>query len=86
MTSDNQVFHNNEFFSTVPRLKDALGTIYRYLHGGHTKRHDASNEGLLTPIENPGIPLCTSNLGTMYPALQTPTRVNAFTTQLNTTS
>jgi hypothetical protein len=81
MTRGNQIFNNNEFFSTVPPLKGATGTIYRYLHGGHIQRHHTSNEGLLTPIENPGIPLCISNLGIMYPALQTLKRVNVFTTQ-----
>ena len=81
ITRGNQVFNNNEFFSTVPPLKDALGTVYRYLHGGHIQRYHTSNEGILTPIENPGIPLCISNLGIMYPALQTLKRVTVFTTQ-----
>ena len=81
MTRGNQIFNNNEFFSTVPPLKDALGTVYRYLHGGHIQRYCTSNEGLLTPIENPGIPLSISNLGITYPELQTLKRVNVFTTQ-----
>ena len=81
MTKGNQLFNNNEFFSTVPPLKDALGTVYRYLHGGYIQRYLTSNEGLLTPIDNPGIPLSISNLGIIYPALQTLKRVNVFTTQ-----
>ena len=56
ITKGNQVFNNNnEFFSTVPPLKDSLGTVYRYLDGGYIQRYQTSREGPLTPIENPGI-------------------------------
>ena len=77
----NQVFKDNEFFSTVPPLQDALGTVYRYIDGGYIQRYQTSREGLLTPIENPGIPLSISNLGNAYPAMRTLKRVNVFSTQ-----
>jgi hypothetical protein len=81
VTKGNQVFNDNEFFSTIPPLKDAVGKVYCYLHGGSIQRYNTSNEGLLTPIENPGIPLSISNLGITYPAMRTLKRINVFTTQ-----
>ena len=81
ITKGNQFFNDNDFFSTVPPLKDALGTVYRYLNGGYIQRYQTTREGLLTPIENPGIPLSISYLGIVYPAMRTLKRVNVFTTQ-----
>ena len=81
ITRGNQFFNKNEFFSTIPPLKDALGTIFRYLDNDKIQRYITSNKGLLTPIDGPVTPGSPSNLDTPHPAMSDLKRVTVFTTQ-----
>ena len=81
ITRGNQFFHNNEFFSTIPPIKDALGTIYQYLEGGLIQQFVTSHKGIITPIGFPVLPNSISNTGLTHPPLHHLKRVTVYTTQ-----